>query len=307
VKVLLDGTVARSILMGALDKLALAKFVGLERRGNEMALLAPAFVRRFKFDRTLKGLMRRLLETEGSALPQSIGLPPGSRLLVLAPHPDDESIGCGGTLAKWRDAGWPAKVLFLTDGRLGSRDLRAMDPSDPKRGHAQQALIETRQREAKCALRILGVQEHTFAAIPDGELWRHTDQATEIIARAIDDDQPDLLMLPFLTDRHPDHAATGASLLGALRGLGSRRRQKLICAGYEVWSPIQANSVIDITAWVERKKSAIGVYKSQLRDTNYLDGALSLNRFRAVSSLMTGSHAEAFYVASADVYLAMAG
>jgi LmbE family N-acetylglucosaminyl deacetylase len=224
-------------------------------------------------------------------------------MLVLAPHPDDESIGCGGTLAKWRQAGRTATVLFLTDGRLGSRELRAMANRDPRRGEAQRALIETRREEAKLALRALAIEEFAFVDAPDGELWQNIDAVARLIAQVIERERPDLIMLPFLTDRHLDHVAAGACLISALRQLGSNRLNGLMCAGYEVWSPIQANVVVDVTDCIERKKTAIGAYRSQLRDTNYLDGALSLNRFRAISNLMPGTYAEAFYVASAQAYL----
>ena len=264
--------------------------------------LARGALRRFGFQRALKAIALRLKNLEMIAAPQLIDLPPGTRLLVLAPHPDDESIGCGGTLAKWRHAGLPAKVLFITDGRLGSRALRQLPESDPARGEAQRSLIDTRKSEAHAALHELGVEEFAFADVPDGELWNHVDQVARIIVETIEDYRPDVIMLPFLTDRHPDHVAAGVCLLAALRQLGPHLLGRLTCAGYEVWSPIQANSVVDISAWVDKKTSAICAHASQLRDTNYLEGALSLNRLRAVSNVISGSHAQAFYVAPAEVY-----
>ena len=268
---------------------------------------AHKILRRFRFQRTLRAVARRLRDLQIVAAPELIDLPAGSRLLVLAPHPDDESIGCGGTLAKWRDAGRSAKVVFLTDGRQGSRALRQLPEGDPGRVEAEKALIVTRQQEARLALQALGIDAFAFGDIPDGELGSHVGPGAKIIGAAIDDYRPDLIMLPFLTDRHPDHVAAGICLVAALKRLGSQRLEQLSCAGYEVWSPIQANTIIDISAWVDRKKSAIGVYQSQLRDTNYLDGALSLNRYRAVSNVIAGSHAEAFFIAPAGTYVALAG
>lgn len=271
-----------------------------------MKRLARNIWRRLLFQQKLNGLLRRLRTIGVPPAPLLIDLPPGSRLLVLAPHPDDESIGCGGTLAKWRQTGRPARVLFLTDGRLGSRDLRRMPVDDPGYRAAQLALIATRQREARLALETLGVDEFAFADIPDGELSSHTALAEKVIQATIDDFQPDLIMLPFLTDRHPDHVAAGLCLLAVLRRMERRQLALLSCAGYEVWSPIQANNIVDITACLDQKQSAIAVYESQLRDTNYLDGTLSLSRYRAISNLIAGSHAEAFYIAPAEAYLALA-
>ncbi len=270
-----------------------------------MKRLARKVLRRFRFQRTLNALAQRLRNLQIVAAPVLIDLPAGSRLLVLAPHPDDESIGCGGTLAKWRDAGRSVKVVFLTDGRQGSRALRQLPEGDPGRLEAETALIVTRQQEALLALQALGIDAFTFGDIPDGELWSHVEPGAKIIAEAIRDYRPDVVMLPFLTDRHPDHVAAGICLIAALKQLGSQQLAELSCAGYEVWSPIQANTIIDISAWVDRKKAAIGVYRSQLRDTNYLDGALSLNRYRAVSNVIAGSHAEAFFIAPAGTYMAL--
>jgi len=274
--------------------------------GGGIEQLARKVLRRLRPHWMLNALALKLPDVETFAAPRLIELPAGSRLLVLAPHPDDESIGCGGTLAKWRDAGRMAKVLFLTDGRQGSRALRSMPGGDPSRAKAQDALIDARQREAHRALRALGIEDFVFANVPDGELRKHVDAIAQTIAELIDHDQPDLIMLPFLTDRHPDHAAAGACLLSGLRRLGRDRLLGLSCAGYEVWSPIYANSVVDISGWIERKTAAIAAYESQLRDTNYVEGALSLNRYRAISSLVPGSHAEAFYIAPAATYLALA-
>lgn len=164
-------------------------------------------------------------------------------------------------------------------------------------------MVEIRRQEARRALEILAVNEFAYADAPDGQLWQHVEPVAKEIARTIEEDRPDLILLPFITDAHADHMAANACLLSALRQVDAARLNGLTCAGYEVWSPIQANTLIDITTALEQKKAAIGVYISQLRDTNYLDGAVSLNRFRAISNLLPGTHAEAFFLAPAKTYM----
>src|SRR5882724_203198 len=190
-----------------------------------------AGLRRLRFQRLVNALARKLWADTGGAAPRLIDLPPGTRVLVLAPHPDDESIGCGGTLARWRQAGRAAKVLFLTDGRQGSRSLRALAEHDPRRLEAEQRLIETRRQEAKLALQALAVDEFAFADAPDGELWRHVESVAKVIARTVEEEGPDLIMLPFFTDRHPDHIAAGACLVRALQQISPSRLSGLTCAG----------------------------------------------------------------------------
>lgn len=232
----------------------------------------------------------RALARAAFAPPRVFDRLPGSRLLVLAPHPDDESIGCGGALAKSVDRGAVVRVVFLTDGGGGDPEIRRLPTDDPRR----RALIETRMREAAAALDALAIGEHAALGAPDGALSPDDKPIVEALADEIAGFAPDLVLLPFPADRHPDHAATAICLLAALDRLG--RSGGIDWAGYEIWSPLPANTLVDIAETLERKRRAILSYQSQLRTTPYLEGALGLNRYRAVSGGLGESWAEAFHL-----------
>jgi LmbE family N-acetylglucosaminyl deacetylase len=242
-------------------------------------------------------LAARLWDFEAFTPLHVLERPPSQRTLVLAPHPDDESIGCGGTLAKLTDAGASVKVVFLTDGEEGDRALRALADGDPRKAELRRELSARRRREAGEALSILAVADSEFLGGRDGALDAGDRALVERLAGVFDGFRPDLVLLPFVADRHPDHRAATPCLLAALDLLGDRRLETLACAGYEVWSPAQPNALVDISAETERKRAAICAYASQMAETDYADGALALNRYRAVSGLLRGRYAEALHLA----------
>ena len=114
--------------------------------------------------------------------------------------------------------------------------------------------------------------------------------------------RPDVVLLPFLTDRHADHFAANRCLMNAAQRLGPGWIDGIECLGCEIWSPIYANLTIDISAWIDAKRRAVACHASQLRDADYWAGVEGLNRYRAVSALTGGTHAEAFFRAPLETY-----
>jgi len=257
-------------------------------------LLFPAWIK--------NALNRALVDLERFHPVQTLDLPPGRRVLVLAPHPDDESIGCGGTLRKYVESGANVLVVVLTDGRQGNPLLRELPTYDPLRITWESELITRRKQEALAAFEALGIRESVFLNAHDGHLDQEVAAASQRIAALIDEWNPDIVALPFLTDRHSDHFATNRCFIEATKLLASPHLDKLLCLGYEIWSPIYANLTIDISAHMEYKRNAVLCYQSQLEFDAYLDGIEGLNRFRAVSGLTKGEFAEAFFLAPLSTY-----
>ncbi len=136
------------------------------------------------------------------------------RLLILAPHPDDESIATGALLQAARRAGAVCRVVVLTDGDNNPWPQRWVE----KRwriGVAERARWGARRREeARDAMRILGMSESEayFLGLPDlgltDLLMRADANVVGLLQAQIDEFAPSLLVLPALGDRHPDHSAT---------------------------------------------------------------------------------------------------
>ncbi|MGM0583110.1 MAG: PIG-L deacetylase family protein [Pseudomonadota bacterium] len=228
-----------------------------------------------------------------------LDLPPGRRLWIVAPHPDDESIGCGGLAALWRRAGRETHVAFLSDGDAGSRRVRQGDPTPGLR----EAVACARRAEARAALAELGAQGHWLGG-RDGRLHRREAALAEGLADLWRRDPPDVVAAPFPADRHADHAAAARITGRAARALGLG---PLPALGFEVWSPCAANGVLDITEVAEIKRRAIAAHASQVATTDYVAGAGALNRFRAVSAGLGPERvAEAFHVGTLARYADLA-
>ena len=237
-----------------------------------------------------------IIELERFHRPATLELPPGQRVLVLAPHPDDECIGCGGTVRKYVEAGAQVGIAVLTDGRDGDPTVRTLGPDDPERTRREDALARRRETEAAAALGILGVEQRWFLRAKDGRLRDEVTDVVPRLAEILTDWRPETVLLPFLTDRHADHFAANRCLLEAVDRVDAAWAESLNCLGYETWSPIYANVYVDITATMDCKRRALSCHASQLEFTDFLSGVEGLNRFRAVSGLTAGSYAEAFFL-----------
>ncbi len=233
------------------------------------------------------------LLTETYRQPRLVDLPEGRRILVLAPHMDDEILGCGGTLRKHVLDGASVTVAFMTDGRHGDPELNATRLPESERRERERRLVETRKQESRRAAEIIGIGSLVFLDQPDAEL-SVSPQVVASLAGVLRTTRPDLVYLPFLTERHRDHWETGSVFLESARSCGGEL-DALTCCGYEVWSPLLANILVDIEAVLPAKRLAIEQFQSQLRHVDYLNCILGLGAYRSIEHLKGKGHAEAFY------------
>lgn len=199
-------------------------------------------------------------------------------ILIVAPHPDDETIGCGGVLAMY---GQQCDVLLLTDGRKGI-------PADGSKTEAETAAI--RAEEYKTVMQ--GFSVHSFRAleIPDSALNEHRDTVS-----AIDLSPYDLIFVPNRNERHPDHKAA----YEILKKMCKHQKSKAQLLEYEVWSPIIApNRFLDISQVMDTKLEALGKYSSQTAELDYEKLAKGLNSYRGAPHHI--AYCEAFYFSSDD-------
>jgi len=216
----------------------------------------------------------------------------GEKLLVLAPHPDDEVIGCGGLVALHSDDRRSVRVVIATNGAAG----RSGDQNEGD-------LVATRERESRAGLSILGVGDVRFLALPDRQLGEHIDELIDLLEREILDFHPDLIAVPSPVEIHPDHVALSAALCATLqRGTVGSSIATARIAFYEVSQPLRPNLLLDISGVVARRQDAIRAHRSQTSLRDYASFAEGLSRYRALT-LASASHAEAYWVAPVSTLL----
>lgn len=200
------------------------------------------------------------------------------RILIVAPHPDDESVGCGGLLARY---GPQCDVLLLTDGRKGG-------PADGSKSEDETVLI--RKAEFDAAISFFGVNNVFSLALPDSCLAENSGAVSGVDLRPYD-----LIFVPYRNERHPDHEAA----YRILKRLWKKQRAKAKFLEYEVWSPITApNRFLDISECMNRKLAGIRLYASQTQELNYEALAKGLNSYRGAPHHV--SFCEAFFSEAAD-------
>ena len=203
-------------------------------------------------------------------LPELLEKPEGTRVLVVAPHPDDETIGCGGTLYKHHLAGDHITAVFMTDGSQGEKLAG---------GISGQALVELREREARAATAVLGINECIFLRNPDASL-RCSPQTVGQLDSLFDSLRPDVVYVPSPLDTHRDHRQTCAIAARALANCLWPVQVYL----WEIWAPVPANCAVVID--LERKIQAVRIYRSQMDERElFVTGATALARYRGVTTL----------------------
>ena len=183
-----------------------------------------------------------------------------ARILIVAPHPDDESIGCGGLMLKY---GAQCEILLLTDGRKG---YDSSVPTD------EEQLIRQRAEELRKAAAIAGIEQIYMLGIPDNTLTQN-----ENVVAAFDITPYDFIFVPNHLERHKDHAP----VLRMIEKMRREQKSKARIYEYEVWSPLFAlTDVLDLNGLMERKLDMVRQYQSQIRFLDYEAMTEALNRYR---------------------------
>ncbi|MBK9705044.1 MAG: PIG-L family deacetylase [Betaproteobacteria bacterium] len=217
------------------------------------------------------GLTRRVRETSA---------------LVFAPHPDDEILGCGGTILLKVQASTRVKVIVMTDGRASHRGLIAEDE-----------LVRMRRAEAQDAARRLGLTDadYVFLGFEDHRLHEYRDAARERIVQIIGQFKPDEIYLPHRNDGLGDHVETNHIVRRAVASVG----KPVTLLEYPVWlwngwpwTPgnarygtgivrrllgnardimeivLTCRARVDISSVLHRKLDVLAAYRSQLQRLN---------------------------------------
>lgn len=213
------------------------------------------------------------------------------KCLIIAPHQDDEVIGCGGVMLKLIKNGWEVKVFYVFSGNSGCSGL------SPAKSEV------ARETEAEAAAKSGGWQLLGNLKIAD-----RSDVSVQTLTRAlvnvIREYEPDVIFSPHENESDFEHSLTSKAvreaswLAGAFAfpDAGKRLEKNLLIVNFEVWTPLlNPTFCVDISEFMKKKQEIIRLFTSQVSLTNWDEGIIGLNAYRGTISYGKG-HAEAYSV-----------
>ncbi|WP_046743497.1 PIG-L deacetylase family protein [Kordia zhangzhouensis] len=206
-----------------------------------------------------------------------------NKILVVAPHADDEIIGCGATIAKAINKGDEVYIVIVTNANIGAPEL-----------FNEEAITKVRE-EALQAHKYLGVSKTFFLDFPAPALNAFPEYKISVaLSQIINEIQPNVLYVPHPGDLHQDHKAVYRASLVASRPQGNYNIKEIYC--YETlseteWAPYQEKAFIpnvfnDVSEFFEKKIEAMKFFKSQIKEfphTRSVETFEALAKFRGAT------------------------
>lgn len=198
------------------------------------------------------------------------------RILVIAPHPDDEMIGPGGTLIKAIRKGCKVKTLYLTSGGRTGDDNRE------------------RENEANLVAKKIGYQTE-FLRQSTLDISLNTSIYKEL-SQIITSFSPDIIFVTFLLDDHDDHRRASELLFRTYEE--ENLNDSIPVWSYQVYGSVLPNVIVDISEVSESKIEAIKLFTSQMKSRDWAHYSLGLNAYnsRLIKGKTTPRYVEAFFV-----------
>lgn len=183
-------------------------------------------------------------------------------VLVVAAHPDDEVLGCGGTMARHTAEGDNVYALFMTNGVSARQGVNSDD-------------VYGRNEAAEKACKVLGVKEYIYNDFPDNRLDTIALlDITQSIEKVISDIQPEIIYTHHNGDLNIDHRRTHEAVITACRPQPNFCVKEIY--SFEVLSATEWNSpninqfipnyFVDVSSYIEKKLEAITAYSDEMRD-----------------------------------------
>jgi len=195
----------------------------------------------------------------------------GEKILVFAPHPDDETLGCGGTIAKRISEGYEVVIVEITDGRYLFKTVLGTE-SNPTPAEVKQM----RKEEVIKATGILGVPKDNlvFFEFEDGKLEQNEKEAKDKVEKILKTITPIEVYFPYAKDFHPDHRSTNRVVVNCLQRteMHIQQYQYSIMQTSRIGpildrllNPIRKSMIdIDISKFLNLKRQAVNEFKSEV-------------------------------------------
>lgn len=219
-----------------------------------------------------------------------------ARVLAVFAHPDDAEIACGGSLARWADAGADVEIVVVARGEKGAR--ASVDPD---------RLAERRVAEMAAADSVLGVRRRRLLGVPDGEV-RNVPELRSVVVGIVREHRPDVVVCPdplasFFGGRyvnHVDHREAGWLAIDAVAPAAALplyfpdqgepwQVRWLLLAG-----TLEPDCFVDIVSVLDRKAQAVGCHLSQLDERSDVAGPLVRSRAAEFGRAVGVGYVEAF-------------
>ncbi len=213
------------------------------------------------------------------------------RILVFAAHPDDDIIGCGGSMAKQVKLGNKVSACYMTSGEAASLEL------------SKKELARIREKEARNACQVIGFHDVTFLRNPDGNL-EYSQNNLKRLVELIRKKRPNVVYVHHQADGHQDHKTTfqlvNESLARARLHMfqeyeGPPWSSETVLA-YEVWTPLSDFEYVeDISEFMDQKTDALKKHESQIKNVQFDEAFEGLARYRGAMT-EKGKYCEVFKV-----------
>ena len=215
----------------------------------------------------------------------------GGSVLIISPHPDDEIIGCGGSLIRMLENGAKVTVLQLTDGS-NTVALRNCTPDVRKK---------VRLREAEVVAKELGLRELIMWKEADGHI-KCTSENVIRLARILDRLRPSSIFVPFVNDTHRDHVIATEILRKALESSAVDLHGAKVLS-YEVWSLLPPNCFRVIDGVFDKKTKLLMKYRTGMKASDYVHYCESLASYHSYTLLGRKGFVEVFLALEGKTYL----
>jgi LmbE family N-acetylglucosaminyl deacetylase len=201
-----------------------------------------------------------------------------NKVLAIAPHQDDEAVGCAGTLIKHVKSGGHLEIVFCTNDS------------------------QERMEESKRAAEIIGSKKNHYMHFSSRNL-NCNKNFKENLGFVLNSVKPEAVFIPFFFDKHNDHIAVS----WAINELRKKIKLNFMIYAYSVWSPLNPNCLFDISKEWDVKRQAIECYKTQIITRDYIKIAQGLNRYWGEIKEQGMMYAEAFLKMTVKEYISLWG